>query len=480
MWLSIFFALVFMLMRMGLVFSFAPDIGGVESNVLYSISKVLAGGALYDDPESKNFAITQYGPVYYELVIKTCHILGYTPPVHVHEMYVIGRLWSFIFNLLSAWLIFRILFSLLHCGREFSIIASSLFLIHLTRIHFAARPDALFAFLFAGLLYACAQYLLSDDATVKNKSLNVGLVISAFSLFVKQTGIEFFFILPGFFFFTFQFRRFFQTLLWMGVTAAFLFLLFKNLYEPWFVENTFGGLKNGISLTRTYDVFSHFFQKYQLFFVLGILYSLYFFDRKATEAQRFFAWLVMSLFIFALGTGVKEGSWINYYNEFMMAVLIAMGLVWNEVKDRFRADETIHYYTVLFFTVYILIIQPTTIAQKFFHEHLEHLRMSSLSYQQAQQVSDYLSRQLKEGEYFLSFDENLNAMLPLACVVPNKDLVPLQSGFNYTQFHAMMRNHQVKFVILPLSSGAFNYFGYQSTSFKELAQRDGYRIFLNE
>jgi hypothetical protein len=193
-------------LRLLLVYSYASDIGGVENNVIYSVAKVLAGGTLYDNPETNNFNITQYSPLYYYTVIITTKLLKLNPISDLHAIYIIGRYYSLLFNLISVYLIYRLLTKKFYVEKKLALIAGIIYFIHLTRIHFAARPDALFGLIFILIIFCFVKYFQENS---KNKIVFVlGLLLIVISIYIKQTGIQFLVIIPAYFFFIKKFHSF--------------------------------------------------------------------------------------------------------------------------------------------------------------------------------------------------------------------------------------------------------------------------------
>ncbi|MCA9906460.1 MAG: hypothetical protein KC547_21550 [Anaerolineae bacterium] len=102
--------IVFALVRCGLLASSAaPNIRGVEPNVAYTIQATLTGDSLYPDPTAPPFAITQYTPLYYIIVIELSRALGLVPGVDVVAIYQVGRGISLVFAVAMALSTFALL-----------------------------------------------------------------------------------------------------------------------------------------------------------------------------------------------------------------------------------------------------------------------------------------------------------------------------------------------------------------------------------
>ena len=112
-------------------------------------------------------------------------------------------------------------------------------------------------------------------------------------------------------------------------------------------------------------------------------------------------------------------------------------------------DDPIHRFASIFSAVLIIVLLPNSIVEKLFYEHYQHLQESPVNFQQKRKLALLLNDKLKKNQYFLSFDEHINAMLPLSAVVPNKDLVPFQSKFNYQLFTQQFNSGQIRFIVCP-------------------------------
>ena len=472
---SVFSLLLFLLLRLLLVYSYASDIGGVENNVIYSVAKVLAGGTLYDNPETNNFNITQYSPLYYYTVIITTKLLKLNPISDLHAIYIIGRYYSLLFNLISVYLIYRLLTKKFYVEKKLALIAGIIYFIHLTRIHFAARPDALFGLIFILIIFCFVKYFQENS---KNKIVFVlGLLLIVISIYIKQTGIQFLVIIPAYFFFIKKFKSFFISLILLFVFGALLYGAFNLIYNSYFFSNTVGGINNGVSIARIYDVFSHFFLKYQVLFILGLIVSAQFFDKKQNLEIRFIAFVSIGVFCFAFVTSMKEGSWINYYNEFIIATIILSAVMFERISKTTNLSDNSHQFAKIVCTVFIVILLPNVVLQKLYHEHFQHLKESSSLYKNKQKVATILESRLLSNQYFLSFDDQINAMLPLNSVVPNKDLVPSQSKFNYQNFTNSFNIGKIRFIVKYSGSAIANFMGCDFSNFKEIYKDENFTIY---
>jgi hypothetical protein len=476
---SILALLVFLVFRILLLYSYESDIGGIENNVIYSICKVLNGGLLYDNPETGNFNITQYSPFYYYFPIFIGKILNLNPLNDLHSIYIISRFISLIFNLIGGLVIYKLLREVYKVKWQISIIAVSIYFLHLSRIHFASRPDSLFSLMSILVIYFLVKYLSEDNLKNNFRFLVLALSIASLTIFVKQTGIQFLFIIPSFFLLTKKIKYFFISSFLMLLITSFYFSIFYLLYGYNFVSNVFGGLDNGISLVRAYDVFSHFFLKYQFIFIFGVFFSSYFFLKNKETSLRFMSYNLTLLFFFALTTSIKEGSWINYYNEFLVAVIIITAIEINKYLLKADFSNSFTRGAIVILSIYIILLQPNIIIHKFFHEHSEHLKNTKANFEKKIKVATIINNKLADKSMFLAFDNHINSMLPIKAVVPNKDLVPSQSKFNYSKFDHGLKYGQVRYVIYPKKQEVMSFMGNDFSEFKKIYDDNEFIILEN-
>ncbi|MDB3907496.1 hypothetical protein OAK35_01625 [Crocinitomicaceae bacterium] len=447
-WLTVWgiaFFVLFLIVRIILVNSYAADIGGIENNVIYNVSKMLEGGALYEHPESGNFNITQYSPIYYQTLYGICKLSNLNSLQHVHTMYYLGRALSLLFNLMGGYFLLRLCIKEFSVHRNLALIAICLYFLNLSQIHFAARPDGLFNLIFIGILYCTLLYLKRDQLVY----LIGASVLVAVSIFVKQNGIQFLILLPAFFLLTSRFKAAMISFGVMIIGSGLLFVLYQGVYGENFMLNVFGGLDNGTSLARMYYVFSHYFQRHSLIFIAGLLLSVQFFNRKQDAELRFISFALVGTFVFAFVTSSKVGSWVNYYNEFSIAViLLATVMISRKVAQEESKNSTwkkVGVVLVLFLSVLI----PYNFTHKIFEVHANHFGTTTKAYEDGYEIATELEYILRDKYFFISFDPRIDCMLPERSVVPNKDLVPSQSSFDYAEVIKLQAHGQIRCIVIP-------------------------------
>lgn len=442
--LSVGVFVMFLIARIVLLNSYVADIGGIENNVIYSVSKMLNGGTLYENPELGNFNISQYSPIYYFLFYGCCKLFQFQSIEDLQSIYITGRFLSLLFNLFGAILIYRLLSRVFSVHKYIALIAMSLYFLTLTQIHFSARPDGLFSMVFIGCIYAVSVYLRKG----KGSYLILASVLAVMSVFIKQNGIQFLVLLPAFFMLVGRYKALLTNLGILLLGTVFFFLSFHWVYGENFLLNTIGGLNNGTSMSRAYYVASHFIQQNALLLIVGAFFSMMWSNKKQPSELRFLAFMLAGLFVFALITSSKIGSWVNYYNEFAIAVILIASIRVDELSRQNDPSNNIVRQAGLFLMLYLSISIPYAFSRKVFEVHIGHFQVEATSLEEKQAVGRYLQNHLEDDKFFLAFDGHINSMLPMQSVVPNKDLVPTQSSFNYAALKQLFDDDRVQFIVI--------------------------------
>lgn len=312
-------ALAFLIMiaiRLKLTFSISTDLAGVEQNVIYSIQTFLDTGKLYTDPGHLPFSITQYTPIYHYVCAFTAKAFHVDPLSDIQQLYLIGRTWNIVFNVLSAVSVYLI-------ARRFGLhwrlaaILGFLAFISVFRQGFSVRPDSLYDCFSLWSVYLLIVFLDErKPARSKLEYLFISLVLSVCAIFTKQSGIQLPVIFLTFFLFVREWKAFASaSAIYLMVFSAFL-LFFVMLYKDAFLKNVIGGLDNGISI--------HWFQSrvwgngFKIKVILPAAAALYIVVAKllvfkGDTIERFLCFCISGMFVFSAITILKDGSNIQYF-----------------------------------------------------------------------------------------------------------------------------------------------------------------------
>ncbi|WP_443939080.1 ArnT family glycosyltransferase [Pedobacter sp. MW01-1-1] len=493
----LFFSLfvIFLLFRIWILGTSTFDIGGIEQNVIYSIQTYLNSGKLYNDPATAPFSITQYTPLFYYLCAITAKVISSSASDNYHLLYTIARSWNIIFNILTAYILFRIarIYFKIELNKAYFLFLLSFTLNSL--LNYAARPDSLCDFLMLLSIYYFFMYLKGKKDEKKSLSLLFIVVfLSAAAVFAKQSGVQLIIILGGFCFLNRDWRSFIYLIVFSIICyGAFLFLFISNY--PSFLANTVGGISNGIDL----HWFTSFILTRPIFIVSYlpiILVSLFFlvnnrFYVNGTMPEKFLALCLLGMVIFATGTGLKMGSGVNYYMLYINIALLLILYNTNRVYGPmvFMMNLFLFFLFTLnflyagyhFWVINKLNTKPEYIAQREATIKVaEFLRNDGL-----EKSGKYVFANLTTNAVIPS-RQGLNNMLYKYCLVPNMDVLEVSTGpskvIGYENLENMLNNGQVEYLIesnpeTPFLTILQNLKAIRTAKFEKIKEIDGYIIY---
>jgi hypothetical protein len=335
-----------LVMRFITAYSLNVDLVGVETNVVYSIQTAIAGQQLYNDPMYLPFTITQYTPLYYDLCAVTAKLLNIDPATDVHSVYVIGRMWNILLNLLTAYAIYLICSNVFKLDQKLSVIAGLCTFVFIFRHDFSVRPDSLQNLFVIWAVYYFFIYLRNLQQKSKSVGyLTVALFLSVASIFAKQSGIQLPIIFMGFLLFTFNWRGFMLGSLICLLTFAGFYLYYYLQYEEAFFLNVVGGVANGITL-RGFLVWVIGAKPFVLKIFIPFLIVTFIIIKtkmifKGSLEERFLAFCLAGFFGFATVTGLKMGATAQYYGLFQYIAWVLIFYYFGRKTEIFDKDSAL-------------------------------------------------------------------------------------------------------------------------------------------
>lgn len=435
-------ALAVLGVRIYFIYCASPNLGAMETSVVYALQRILAGLPLYSDPEAAPFAIIQYSPLYYEVVGTAGSWLGVNPDQPM-AVFVLNRWAGLLFNLLGLLLIGNIIKGITLENKWKAVII----LLAWTCLEPAlyARPDALQSLCFLLFVAAGLKYIQKNGW----QPLLVMIVAASLAVWSKQNGILLLFFLL---FYLFIIAKHFKH----GLIAALSLVALNSLFWLLMVEdagifwaNVIRGLDNGISFPYFFDtIYDAGVKKFFPFFLAGIyLGFMGVFSPKGKE-DRFLGWLLVVTFIFASLTALKWGSVPSYYTDFIHLSLIA-GTFWlTELKLSDRLKNS--FSANLFAGLLILLIIPLHTSGKEWGRVFRESR--SDWFEQAKQLKEAVYKMgLPQDSYIFTHDYLINLHLFRHCLFPQNDIVYCctapRKTYDYSRFAELIKSGKVAFVI---------------------------------
>jgi hypothetical protein len=478
--------------RFALIASFSTDLAGLEQNVVYSIQMFLHNGNLYASPALPPFSITQYTPLYYLLCGWVARLFHLDPSADIHRLYMIGRSLDLLFNFVTAFFIYRTARRIFRITAQSAVILFFISFIFSFTHNFAVRPDSLQDALSVSSIYFFLLYQESDKS-MRNLFgfLFPAVLLSALSVFSKQSGIQLIFLFGGFSVLIMDWRSIGRILLLSVVVYGGFWMLVTHEYL-YFAANTIGGIANGLSLEN--------FIKYVIgkpLFLVSILplilISAYRILRKneifkGPLTSRFLAVAVIGTFLFATVTALKMGSTVQYYVLFLnMALLFIFKTFFGQPPaEASRPDGPASRNAICIFfycCLTMLIYTAYDFKQNYIFNHEP--RQAELR-AGAEDMAVFIRGQLAASEDKYVFANlptdykgysrhGINNILFASCLFPQLEILEFSAGplkiIGYERFEQDLQNGKIEFIIE--SSPAY---GFAVSKNLEALKKDHYRL----
>lgn len=439
-------------LRAEMLLQYRTELGGVEHNVIHGIQKVMLGQTLYEDPEQPPFDVIQYTPAYYLVCAGVGHILGLNGD-DARGIYVLSRSVALLFNLSMALFVYRA--CRVAKGAPWSAFLAAGVSFACCWEHFFTRMDAM-----AGATSAASVfYFLRWCAGREQRWLVTAAVLAVLGAFTKQSGVVLVLAIVLHLLLQKDLRSLRTASTAMGIAGLMCLLVLLQLGSlPAFYQNTVLGLRNGVSLMMYGELFRPATYKYFIgWHALAALIAIKAY-RSDDASFRYIALCIPLSLAFALITGLKYGSRLNYLHESLMLTFIGTSLllprlqcpVWRNGIAWFFAG-----YGILFAAfrtnsakAWYLVGEPDATQERI-------LRADEA-------VRDVLVNELgltPRDKVFITYREYLEHFLVGQSMLTQKDIVQYSKDrlFDYAAFHRAMNDGSIRFVITDDANGPPSY-----------------------
>ncbi|MDX2359900.1 MAG: hypothetical protein QNK23_03770 [Crocinitomicaceae bacterium] len=436
-WAIALIFLSYLITRIILAFSYAPDICVGEDNNIWNIQKMLLGEALYTNPSSSPFEVFQYSPLSQYPIYWIAAILDLTPGKDVHAFFIIGRLLVLLYNLITYYIVYSIFTKLFKADKLLSFTVSFVALLLLTRAGFVIRPDALFHLTLVYSIYFMLKYIMLEKKWI---NLLITAFLIATSIMVKQNGIQLILIISAFLLVYDRFKIFLQFTLYFGIFIGIYFAFFYSIYGELFFTNTIGGISNPINFAYGFTVWDIFFNHYFFLIIVTLYISLTSLAVSKYQEYKFLSSLALGTLVFAIMTSLKEGSGISYYSDFLTIAVILTYAYISVHKISIVQSKSIYTFVL----IGVLLFVPNTMASKYFHDHIKHVGSEpKLHYLHAQEIS----AQIKKIEYLnntviFTPDKYIKNFIPELSILPNTEYYSV-SPYNYDRVTTLFKRGEI-------------------------------------
>ena len=427
-----------------------PDVGGIESNVIYSILRVMDGYPLYENPEQPPFAVTQYSPIYYYLTVFVAKLLQLMPD-DVYDIYVCNRCVSLVANGFYVWGIVK-LARRLSLPMSVACLAGILAFVLLTPQSYG-RPDSLYNAFVVWTIWAMCQWQEAGGEKRFGWAMILPALFTACALFSKQSGLCLLVIVGGYLlFFAQNFRQFLYFYAWFGLFFIILCVGLFGREVAWVYANEIQGVSNGIDFANfRYNLIDHYLRPFVWLVVPGLAISIRYavFERGS---RQIIGLTNTGLFVFALTTGLKWGSALNYFTEFTgVSGLLIIETLW-QLRHTRSEWANMGRLGIALGIVWVIPVNAMN-----FNWMLSFGKPTNLTqYKREQAIAHYLKNKLNVSNTCLIYStlynsSYLNSFLFRNCVVPQQDLLigsayPRHT-FNYAHLDQISRNGGIRYAI---------------------------------
>ncbi|WKN32166.1 hypothetical protein PZB74_02205 [Porifericola rhodea] len=450
------------LLRLSLVFTYIADMGGVESNVIYSIQRLIAGYPLYVDPSVAPYSITQYTPIYYYIMLGLAKLVQLDAD-QVEGVYILSRSFSLLCNLGFAYFSALITVNIFKGNRWMGVLVFVFAFVFLDEESYS-RPDSLYNLMLMATVYLTLKFLAKEEnVSIKERYLIGASLLSVLTIYVKQSGI-FMPVLIVFFllFYCQNVRWTLLSLITMGVSFMALLFLFAGNNLAAFYENVVQGVNNGTSVRWFIErILIEHFQKERFINIIGFSLGVYWLVKGKEHTLRFLGLAMLGAFLFGIITGFKIGAAPNYFTEFIALTVVAT-LVFVQKYDRLIANKNALYHAppfnfkILFYFVLVVMTLLPRFVGKIDTKVIkaQQFVLGEEGYQKNKEIADYLyntEKLMPEDKVFITthVHDYLNKFLYKNTIFPQKEIVYRnpEGVYNYETYFEGLQDGGVKYII---------------------------------
>ena len=431
---------LFIIYRFSIILSYSSDIVIGEDNNVWNIQKMLSGKPLYTNPEDYPFEIFQYAPLSQYFTFYTSKILSFRVGENVHGIFVLGRIYSLLFNILTSIVIYRFNSVFLRISQSVNLLFSFVSLIIITYIDFTLRADSLSNFFIILSIFWFFKSLESDRIIY----LGLTILFAVTAIFSKQSAIQVIVYFSSVYLF-YKPRKLISyifLLLLISIVFSFFFYL---IYGRLFFYSTIVGISNPTELKLGISLFFDYTKRYGILLLFSILA---FFtikeDSKLSKYINILFFIFISSFIFSFGTSQKIGAGLNYYTlNIYISVILSAVLIDRILKQSIFQFKFLLLSTLLLFTTSHVFIE------RMYNRHLPQI---SLKHKDEYLIDVHFVKEVKKRigivnkqDYLFTPNKNIKNLYFYNTVLPNTEYYSDGgSHFKWTKFD----KKKLKYIII--------------------------------
>ena len=442
-----FLAILLLTYRIAIALNQTPELLNGETNNIWNALKVISGKPIYTSPEAIPYEIFQYTPISQLPVIFLAWFENdFFPSQDFIFTLGAGRILSLIYNLMTAFVIFKILKSQLKVQLTFSLFGSLTFLYLLPHHFFAIRPDSLaLLFTVTGIYFFTKAYFEEH-----RNSFIVCAIILAFSFFIKQDA----FLISGAFGLVLLLSKNIKGLIIFSLSLigslVVLLLIAPIFLGPYFYISVFGGVALEMKFSQFTYVLSRYFTFYYVLMAILIYGILIIFKNWPQHRKEllFFLTTFIVTFCFAAFTSFKVGSHFNYYE--LPSIVTILFIVYS-INAKF--GSMINQIKVMMLSIFLVYaISLHFLYFQYYHytspflknEIAQNFRANTIANNQ-EIFNDLNTSNLN----ICSYDTRSRIILAKKVILPNSEFYGI-SKFSYRDFNNLDPKKRIDIIILPI------------------------------
>lgn len=475
--ISLICYLFLFIVRIFMVFSYDAEFTGIDNNFIYPVVRMLAGYDIYPKPEDYPFAINPYAPLLFYVSYFFCNISGIAHDDTI-QVYFTTRLICLTTDILTTWILYRILVRHLNISRTMALFGTTGFFYLISYWSYTAmRSDSLIL-----MFYSLAIYLLLEYISRRSKWLLFLLAcVCNAAIFSKQNAVYIPFMIFGILLVFRYYRHATWFFLYWLSTFGLLMWLFTMVYPDGnFFNHLVRALNNRIDLRWFYiNIFKRLVQE---FIVIPFGFGLWIAIRKSLSIEnkkiQTLGICALASTIFGLTTALKWGSGMGYLHEsfFCITCLLVFSVSHSGVNLLKRFFVPVVGVTLLIFF---------HILTQLYLYHLNDYSEEKTVYTRQKNVSTELMKEIGTADYHIYVDDvngtYFKNMLHKRIVLPNKDAVDCctlpDKNFDYSLLKEGFNNGKIKYLIFRqgVIPGRFHDMGFEH--YTKSRTLEGYDIY---
>ncbi|MGZ5247182.1 MAG: glycosyltransferase family 39 protein [Flavitalea sp.] len=472
--------LLLLIVRSAMVFSYDPEITGIDNNFIYPVMQQLLGNSIYPDPTQYPFAVNPYAPLIFYLSYGICELLGITGSDPI-EVYFVTRGICLVADVMTMFVLFRLMKRFFQVSPTIAAFGTVSFFYLISYWSFTVmRADSLLLLSYSLILFSVLAFL--------ERPRIVQLVLLALlcnvAIFSKQNGIYLPFMVTGILILTKKLKA--AWVFPVFFTIAFLLFLwcFIMSYGDNFFNHVIFALNNRIDIHWFYlYIFKRLVDSFVIIpFSVGCWFAIYYLFKPESVQKKAIAIAALCSIGFSLLIAFKWGSSIAYLNEAMFGLTIILS---------FSLKQVTGHSLVRKLTPALLICSTVIAVHMLVQLYLYHVnnRQENMQvYQEQKTLSEELLASIGNRDLYIYADD-VNGTFFKNCmrgrlVAPNKDAIDCctlpDGNFDYTLFRKGFATGKIRYLVFQEQWIPEQFHDISLRHYKKTTVRFGYAIYTFE